>query len=157
MSFLIVATTTGIRLSAWSIMLIRWAKTFAHFVHCGFSDSDCDKTYRFRPVSLFEDLREFCNWVSLCSFQNLVNMKFSCCCTDQLSSSSSSSLLNVVTCQILMRVVNVERRKGRSEFSINWSMKEPGSRRCCDVNEEQEEYLEQDNRYLAAALRSEWS
>jgi hypothetical protein len=34
-------------------------------------------------------------------------------------------------------------------------MKEPDSRHCCDVNEEQEEDLEQDNRCLAAALRSE--
>jgi len=33
-------------------------------------------------------------------------------------------------------------------------MKEPDSRHCSDVNEEQEEYLEQGNRYLAAALRS---
>jgi len=34
-------------------------------------------------------------------------------------------------------------------------MKEPDSRHCCDMNEEQEEDLKQDNRYLAAALRSE--
>jgi len=157
MSFLIVVTTTGIRLSAWSIMLIRWAETFAHFVHCEFSDSDCGGTHRFRLMSLFEDLREFCNWVSSCSFQNLVNMKFSHHRTGWLSFSLSSSSSNVVMRQVLIRVVNVKRRKERSEFLINWSMKEPGSRRCCNVNEEQEEYLEQGNRYLAAALRSEWS
>jgi len=34
-------------------------------------------------------------------------------------------------------------------------MKESGLRHCCDVNEEQEEDLEQGNRCLAAALRSE--
>jgi len=53
--------------------------------------------------------------------------------------------------------VNVERQKERSELSINWSIKEPNSRHCCDVNEEQEEDLKQDNRCLTAALRSEWS
>jgi len=33
-------------------------------------------------------------------------------------------------------------------------MKEPDSRHCCNVNEEQEEDLKQGNRYLTAALRS---
>jgi len=57
---------------------------------------------------------------------------------------------------VLIKVMNVERQKERSELSINWSMKEPDLRCCCDVNEEQEEDLEQGNRCLAAALRSEW-
>jgi len=34
-------------------------------------------------------------------------------------------------------------------------MKESDSKCCCDVNEEQEEDLEQDNKCLAAALKSE--
>ncbi len=157
MSFSIVVTTTEIHLSVWSIMLIRWEKTFVHLVHCKFSDSDCGKTHRFRSVSSFENLCEFWDLVSSCYFQNLVNMKFSHHCTDWLSFSSSLSLLNVVTCQILMRVVNVERQKKRSELSIDWSMKEPDSRHCCNVNEEWEEDLEQDNKCLVTALRSEWS
>ena len=156
MSFSIVATTTGICLSVWSIMSIRQEEISAHLIHCGCSDSDCDRTCEFRPMSSNEALREFWDSVLSCSFQNLVNMKFSCCCTDQLSFSSSLSSLNVVMRQVLIKVVNVERWKERSELLINWSMKEPDSRHCCDVNEEQEEDLEQGNRCLAAALRSEW-
>jgi len=138
-------------------MSIRQEEISAHFIHCDCSDSDCDKTHRFRPVSSDEALREFWDSVSLCSFQNLVNMKFSCHCTDWLSFSSSLSSLNVVTHQVLIRVVNVKRQKERSELLINWSMKEPDSRHYCDVNEEWEEDLKQGNRCLAAALRSEWS
>jgi len=56
-----------------------------------------------------------------------------------------------------MRVMNVKRQKERSELSIDWSMKEPDSRHCCNVNEKWEEDLEQENRCLVIALRSEWS
>ena len=157
MSFLIVTTTTGICLSVWLIMSIRWEEISAHLIHCDCSDSDCDKTHRFKPVSLNEALCEFWDSVSLCSFQNLVNMKSSHCCTGWLSFSLSSSLLNVVMRQVLMRIVNVERQKERSELLIDWSIKEPDSRHCCDVNEEQEEDLKWDNRCLTAALISEWS
>ena len=157
MSFSIVATTTGICLSAWSIMSIRWEEISAHLIHCGCSDSDCGETHEFRPVSSDEALHEFWDSVLSCSFQNLVNMKSSHCCTGWLSFSLSSSLLNVVMRQVLMRIVNVERQKERSELLIDWSMKEPDSRCCCDVNEGQEEDLKQGNRCLAAALRSEWS
>ena len=62
-----------------------------------------------------------------------------------------------MTHQVLIKVVNVKRQKERSELSINWSMKESDSRHCCDVNERQKEDLEQGNKCLAAALRSEWS
>ncbi len=84
-------------------------------------------------------------------------MKFSSCCTDWLSFSSSSSLLNVVAYQVLIKVMNVKRWEERSELLINWSIKEPDSRHCCDVNEEQEEDLKQDNRCLVTTLRSKWS
>ncbi len=135
MSFSIVATTTGIRLSVWSIMSIRWEEISAHLIHCDCSDSDCGETHGFRPTSSNEALCEFWDSVLSCSFQNLVNMKFSHHHTGWLSFYLLSSSSNVVTHWVLIRVVNVKRWEERSELLINWSMKEPGSRHCCDVNE----------------------
>jgi hypothetical protein len=76
--FSIVVTTTEICLSAWSIMLIRWEETFAHLVHCGFNDSDCDRTCRFRPWVYLKICVNSEIQFHHALFRNLVNMKFSC-------------------------------------------------------------------------------
>jgi hypothetical protein len=156
MSFSIVATTTEICLSAWSIMLIRWEETFAHLVHCEFSDSDCGKTHKFRlwvclricvnsEIQFHHALLKSSQYEVLLSLYWLIVILFVIIiikCSDTSSSHKSSECWEAERKIWTFNQLKHERTRFKTLLWCEWE-----TRRRSKTS----------NRCLAAALRSEWS